>query len=69
MLDYSYRSTPRTLVNGKIYTSTEYPAEQFIPLHNEMSYARDWAMKIWFYCIKPAAKDGETPIADSRRNI
>lgn len=66
LLDYSYRSTPRTLVNGKIYTSTEYPAEQFIPLHNEMSYTRNWAMKIWFYCVQPAAKDGETPIADSR---
>jgi len=67
LLDYSYRSTPRTLVNGKIYTSTEYPAEQFIPLHNEMSYARNWAMKIWFYCVKPAQKSGETPIADSRK--
>lgn len=66
LLDYSYRSTPRTLVNGKIYTSTEYPADRFIPLHNEMSYSRNWAMKIWFYCVKPAAKGGETPIADSR---
>ena len=67
LADYSYRSTPRTLVNGKIYTSTEYPAEQFIPLHNEMSYARNWVMKIWFYCVQPAEKGGETPIADSRR--
>jgi alpha-ketoglutarate-dependent taurine dioxygenase len=67
LIDYSYRSTPRTLVNGKIYTSTEYPAEQFIPLHNEMSYARNWAMKIWFFCVQSAEKGGETPIADSRR--
>ncbi len=67
LLDYSYRSTPRTLVNGKIYTSTEYPPEQFIPLHNEMSYARNWASKIWFYCVKPATQGGETPIADSRQ--
>lgn len=67
LLDYSYRSTPRTLVNGKIYTSTEYPPEQFIPLHNEMSYARDWANKIWFYCVRSATQGGETPIADSRQ--
>jgi alpha-ketoglutarate-dependent taurine dioxygenase len=67
LLDYSYRSTPRTLVDGKIYTSTEYPPEQFIPLHNEMSYARDWASKIWFYCVQPATQGGETPIADSRQ--
>src|SRR5437588_9991454 len=35
LLDYSYRSTPRTLVSGKIYTSTEYPAQHSIPLHTE----------------------------------
>src|SRR6185436_9828617 len=37
LLDYSYRSTPRHLVSGKIYSSTEYPAHQVIPLHNENS--------------------------------
>ena len=40
LLDYSYRSTPRSQVSGKIYTSTEYPANQSIPLHNEMAYSR-----------------------------
>ena len=37
LLEYSYRSTPRTQVSGRIYTSTEYPAHQTIPLHNKMS--------------------------------
>jgi len=67
LLDYSYRSTPRSQVSGKIYTSTEYPASRFIPLHNEMSYSLNWPMKIWFFCIKPAEQGGETPIADSRK--
>jgi alpha-ketoglutarate-dependent taurine dioxygenase len=67
LLDYSYRSTPRTLVSGKIYTSTEYPAQQSIQLHNENSYARDWPMKIWFFSMRCATSGGETPIADSRR--
>jgi alpha-ketoglutarate-dependent taurine dioxygenase len=67
LLDYSYRSTPRSLVSGKIYTSTEYPASQSIPLHNEMAYSRSWPMRIWFYCVKAAEQGGETPIADSRR--
>jgi alpha-ketoglutarate-dependent taurine dioxygenase len=67
LLDYSYRSTPRTQVSGKIYTSTEYPAQQSIPLHNENSYARDWPMKIWFFSMRCATTGGETPIADSRR--
>jgi alpha-ketoglutarate-dependent taurine dioxygenase len=67
LLDYSYRSTPRSQVSGKIYTSTEYPADQAIPLHNEMSYTRTWPMKIGFFAVKIAAHGGETPIADSRK--
>jgi alpha-ketoglutarate-dependent taurine dioxygenase len=67
LLDYSYRSTPRTRVSGRIYTSTEYPARQFIPLHNEMSYSRSWPMRICFFCVEPADEGGETPIADSRK--
>jgi alpha-ketoglutarate-dependent taurine dioxygenase len=67
LLDYSYRSTPRTQVSGKVYTSTEYPAHQTIPLHNEMSYTRQWPMLLGFFCVEPAAEGGETPIADSRK--
>jgi len=67
LLEYTYRSTPRTKVRGKIYTSTEYPADQSIPMHNEMSYSRKWPLKIAFFCVQPAADGGETPIADSRR--
>lgn len=66
LLEYKYGSTPRTRVGGNIYTSTEYPAHQEIPLHNEMSYSRDWPLKIWFLCVRPSPKGGETPIADSR---
>ncbi|MBE9018886.1 TauD/TfdA family dioxygenase [Chroococcidiopsidales cyanobacterium LEGE 13417] len=67
LLPYTYRSTPRSHVSGNIYTSTEYPASQSIPLHNEMSYSRHWCMKIYFYCFENAQQGGETPIADSRR--
>lgn len=67
LLEYTYRSTPRSRVRGNIYTSTEYPADQFIPLHNENSYASSWPMRIWFYCEQPANRGGETPLADSRR--
>lgn len=67
LLNYSYRSTPRSQVSGKIYTSTEYPANQSIPLHNEMAYSLSWPMKIWFCCLKAAELGGETPIVDSRK--
>lgn len=67
LLDYSYRSTPRTVVSGKIYSSTEYPAHQSIALHNENSYSRSWPMKLWFFSLQVAGRGGETPIADSRK--
>lgn len=67
LLEYTYRSTPRSQVQGNIYTSTEYPAEQSIPLHNELSYTRSWPLKIGFFCVQPALEDGRTPIADSRK--
>lgn len=67
LLEYSYRSTPRHHVSGNIYTSTEYPASHFIPLHNEMSYSRNWPLKIAFFYINKAPQGGETPIADSRK--
>lgn len=66
LLSYEFGSTPRSAVTTGIYTSTEYPPHQRIPLHNEQAYTCDWPMKIWFYCLQPARAGGETPLADSR---
>lgn len=66
LLDYQFRSTPRTKVEGKIYTSTEYPPNRFIQFHNECSYSSSWPTKILFFCVTPSAKGGETALADSR---
>ncbi len=65
LFEYSYRSTPRSSVAGRVYTSTEYPSDQTIPLHNEMSYADRWPRRLWFLCLTPAATGGATPVADS----
>ncbi|HEU0079026.1 MAG TPA: TauD/TfdA family dioxygenase [Longimicrobiaceae bacterium] len=65
--EYTYRSTPRTDLGGGVYTSTEFPAYQSIPFHNENSYTRSWPLKLLFYCEVPAAEGGATPIADSAR--
>lgn len=67
LLSYDYASTPRSNVEGKVYTSTEYPAHQVIPLHNEQAYTLSWPMRIWFCSLKVAEEGGETPIADSRQ--
>jgi alpha-ketoglutarate-dependent taurine dioxygenase len=66
-LPYIYRSTPRTELGGGIYTATEYPASQSIPMHCENAYQRDWPMRLWFHCACPATRDGETPLADVAR--
>ncbi|WP_020563495.1 TauD/TfdA family dioxygenase [Methylosarcina fibrata] len=66
LLSYEFGSTPRTKVEEGVYTSTEYPPHQSIPLHNEQAYTRAWPMKIWFYSALVAEQGGETPIADSR---
>ncbi|MGE0384276.1 MAG: TauD/TfdA family dioxygenase [Gammaproteobacteria bacterium] len=67
LMHYTYGSTPRQVVAGRIYTSTEYPADQSIPLHNEMAYARRWPMVLGLACMITPTWGGETPIADSRR--
>ena len=66
-LPYHERSSPRTQVLRNIYTSTEHRHDQRIFLHNESSYQRTWPLKIFFFCQRPAARGGETTLADCRR--
>jgi alpha-ketoglutarate-dependent taurine dioxygenase len=67
LLTYDFGSTPRSALEKGVYTSTEYPAHQVIPLHCEQSYTRQWPMKIWFHCVLASETGGETPIADTRQ--
>jgi alpha-ketoglutarate-dependent taurine dioxygenase len=66
-LEYRDRSTPRDSVGDKIYLSTIYPSDQRINLHNEGTYWKTWALKLYFCCAHAASTGGETPIADVRR--
>lgn len=66
LIGYEFASTPRSQVEGAVYTSTEYPPHRSIPLHNEQSYTREWPLRIWFHCALAARTGGATPIADSR---
>ncbi len=66
-LDYIDGNSPRTKLQGKVYTSTEHPAEAFISLHNELSYANLWPKHLFFCCEVPALEGGSTVIADSRK--
>ena len=66
-MEYRYRSSPRTQVGGNIYTSTDYPADQSIFPHNEHAYSPTFPLRIFFFCVTPAARGGETPISDCRK--
>lgn len=66
-IEYRYRASPRSHVEGHIYTSTDYPAEQSIFAHNEHAYSSTFPLNIFFYCALPADQGGETPIGSCRR--
>jgi alpha-ketoglutarate-dependent taurine dioxygenase len=66
-LEYKERSSPRTQVSGRIYTSTDYPPEMPIFLHNEQSYSLTFFLRILFCCLIAAESGGATPIADVRK--
>jgi alpha-ketoglutarate-dependent taurine dioxygenase len=67
LVNYVEGSTPRTMKGQHIYTSTEYPPELSISMHNELSYAHHWPSKIFFYCDVAAQQGGETPLANSHQ--
>lgn len=64
---YTERSSPRHVIQGEIYTSTDYPPQEEIFLHNENSYQLSWPRYVHFYCVTPPATLGATPLADIRR--
>jgi alpha-ketoglutarate-dependent taurine dioxygenase len=65
-LDYKAGASPRMNLGGGVYTSTEYPAQYTLSLHNELSYTYRWPDHLYFCCRTAAAHGGETPIGDSR---
>jgi len=67
LLDYTERAAPRSEVQKQVYTSTEFPADQVIPLHHEMSYSHNWPVKLFFYCDQPAETGGATPLVSDRQ--
>ncbi|MBD0843039.1 TauD/TfdA family dioxygenase [Streptomyces sp. TRM68416] len=64
-LAYVNGNSPRTKVGSNVYTSTEYPAEFTISMHNELSYAASWPTRLAFYCETAAETGGATPVVDA----
>lgn len=67
VLPYMERSSPRQHISRNVFTSTDLSKDADIFLHNEQSYNTDFPLRILFYCHKPPAMNGRTPIADTRK--
>lgn len=67
LLEYRERSSPRHEEGDRVYTSTDFPPEHRIYLHNEHSYATRFPLKLFFCCLLPSETGGATPLADVRR--
>ncbi|GAA1311442.1 TauD/TfdA family dioxygenase [Saccharothrix xinjiangensis] len=66
-LAYVHGNSPRTKVGDNVYTSTEYPPEYTISMHNEMSYAHQWPSRLLFFCARQPGSGGATPVVDGVR--
>ncbi|NEA33595.1 TauD/TfdA family dioxygenase [Streptomyces sp. SID13031] len=64
---YTEGSSERRQLGDAVYTSTEFPAQQTISLHNELSYTLRWPRRLCFCCPEAPASGGQTPLANGRR--
>jgi alpha-ketoglutarate-dependent taurine dioxygenase len=67
LFNYAGGVSPRVPLSDGVYTSTEYPAQYTLAPHNELSYADEFPHHLYFCCLKPATRGGETTLGDSRR--
>lgn len=64
---YIEGATPRTQLQKGIYTSTEFPADQEIAPHNELSYVLQPPARITFCCLVAPKQGGQTQLVDVGR--
>ncbi len=64
---YEGGDSPREKILANIYTSTSYPSEYDIPLHNEKSFSNSRPSLGFFFCDTAPEIGGATPIADGRK--
>src|ERR1700704_2873400 len=57
-------STPRTRVQGRTFTATEYPSRLTIAPHSEMSYLTRYPRLLCFQAVQCADSGGQTSVAD-----
>jgi alpha-ketoglutarate-dependent taurine dioxygenase len=65
-MNYVGGDSPRSRVEGAVYTSTELPPDLRLGLHHEMSYLASAPRYLYFLCVQPAPLGGDTLFADGR---
>ncbi|MFJ7328168.1 TauD/TfdA family dioxygenase [Streptomyces cyaneofuscatus] len=58
---------PRVGHGGGLYSSTVWPADQPMCMHNELSYARQPPRVLVLSCLRAPESGGATAVADARR--
>lgn len=66
-VNYIGGDSPRDRVEEKVYTSTEAPSHLHLPLHQELSFIKNFPKHIYFFCETAPVAGGETIIADARK--
>ena len=64
--EYVGGDSPRNKLEDKVYTSTEYPVDMEVLLHNELSYSNASPDRVFFACLVAPQSGGETHLADGR---
>lgn len=64
LLDDAFWSTPRSKVEGKTLTATEYPSPRTIQLHSEMAYMPVWPRFVGFHALEVASEGGQTTVCN-----
>ncbi|HZF42111.1 MAG TPA: TauD/TfdA family dioxygenase [Sphingomonadaceae bacterium] len=67
---YAGGASPRRALSGSgdgLYSSTEYPPDMELSLHNELSYADVHPRHLFFFCLVAPEQGGATTLGDSRR--
>jgi alpha-ketoglutarate-dependent taurine dioxygenase len=64
---YAGGASPRSILTNGVYTSTDYPPEMPLSLHNGLSYSTDYPRRIFFFCAIEPVGGGETTLGDGRR--
>ena len=67
LLPYRDRATPRRVIEGLVYSSTDAPPHFVIPFHSEMSFSKVFPRRLVFRCVDASPSGGATPLADLRR--